>query len=256
MSPLWEVSNPKTGFAVLHSTGLKEDLGMSFLLSPDCLHFFRILTCFYKIRKILSLRFAVGLNSAHSTRSPSLRSHWLLELQICCTEPEPIYLQNANLILSAYLKQCVLNKPVHFRYGNYFQNTQKFITIFQLQCCKTFIWYVALYEDMAFICDLIVYLEALNNWWKLMIRNHLLILLSSWSNSINVPDKLCCREIMYFRFVSCITDSLSLQKSQLLCWICGLLLLKMFASFHVPYMLDKAKGRTGFDLSFSHNDGV
>lgn len=37
---------------------------------------------------------------------------------------------------------------------------------------------------------------------------------------------------------------------------CGLLLHKIFASSHVFYMLDKAKGVTGFDLSFSHTDGV
>lgn len=56
-------------------------------------------------------------------------------------------------------------------------------------------------------------------WWKLMLRNHLLILPSSWNNSINVPDKMCYRETTFFRFVSCIADSLSLQKSQLLCWL-------------------------------------
>lgn len=37
---------------------------------------------------------------------------------------------------------------------------------------------------------------------------------------------------------------------------CGLLLHNMFVFSHVPYMSDKAKGRTGFDLSFSHTDGV
>lgn len=88
-----------------------------------------------------------------------------------------------------------------------------------MQCCKIFI-YVALYEDMAFICDIIVHSEALNNCWKFMIRNHLLILPSSWNNSINVPDKLCYyRETTFLRFVSCIADGLPLQKSQLLCWL-------------------------------------
>lgn len=58
-----------------------------------------------------------------------------------------------------------------------------------------------------------------HNWWKLMIRNHLLILPSFWNNSINVSDKLCYRKTTSFRFVSCIPDSLPLQKSQLLCWL-------------------------------------
>lgn len=84
-----------------------------------------------------------------------------------------------------------------------------------------------------------------------MIRNHLLILPSSWNNSINVPDKLCYRETTFFRFVSYIADSLLVchcKNPNCSAGFCGLLLHKMFASSHVRYMLDKAKGMTGFEF--------